>query len=61
MGRRHVKNYKNMAYAFDVAPRNMYAASREKRRHPDQYGEYIRVPQERQETALNESEKLPEV
>lgn len=61
MGRRHVKNYKNMAYTFDVAPRNMYAASREKRRHPDQYGEYIRVPKERQEAALNESEKLPEV
>lgn len=61
MGRRHVKNYKNMAYTFDVAPRNMYAASREKRRHPDQYGEYIRVSKEGQETALNESEKLPEV
>lgn len=61
MGRRRVKNYKNIAYTFDVAPRNIHAKSREKRRHPDQYGEYIRVSKEGQETALNESEKLPEV
>lgn len=61
MGRRHVKNYKNMAYTFEVAPRNIYAASREKRRHPDQYGEYIRVPKAQQEAELNEIEKLSEV
>lgn len=61
MGRRHAKNIKNTAYTFEVAPREHYGGSREKRRHPEQYGLYMPITKKYQEAAQNEVEKLPQV
>ena len=49
MGRRHAKNIRNTAFTFEVAPRNEYATSRQKRRHPEEYGHLVRVPKRYQE------------
>lgn len=49
MGRRHAKNIRNTAFTFEVAPRNEYATSRQKRRHPEEYGYLVRVPKRYQE------------
>lgn len=61
MGRRHAKNIKNTAYTFEVAPREHYGGSREKRRHPEQYGLYMPITKKYQEAAQNGNKELPEM
>ena len=61
MGRRHAKNIKNNAYTFEVAPREHYGGSRERRRHPEEFGQYVRVPKRAQEVTPHEVEKLPKM
>lgn len=58
MGRRHAKNSKNTAFTFEVAPRNEYATSRQKRRHPEEYGYLVRIPKRYQEEEPHGVKKL---
>lgn len=38
MGRKHAKHIGNTAFTFEISPRKVNATSRQKRRHPEQYG-----------------------